>query len=203
MENSLVLPEVFVILDTEVTTREGAAAANWSRPGEHRELVQIAAAVVGMDPQTRNFQEITTLQALVKPRINPILSKYFIELTGITQERVDEEGVPFKEFLPRFNEWASWYDLYSFDTRLDGSRMFDRDVLMENCKLNKMEFPFEQDRFFNIHQVFAKMGYILKQSGQASLAFGVEPKQRSHDALKDVKGLIDGLNLLKERGPKK
>lgn len=201
--NRLGLPEVFIILDTEVTTWEGAAIRNWSGPSEHRELVQLGAAVVGFEPATGKVQEITTLCTLVKPVINPALSDYFIELTGITQEMIDEKAIPFKEFLPWFTEWAGWYDLYSCDTKIDGSHLFDRDVLMENCKLNKLEFPFEQDRFFNIHETFHRDGYIIKQSGQASLAFGVEPKQRSHDALKDVRGLIDGLNLLIERGPKK
>ena len=79
------LPKKVVIFDIECTTWEGAAARDWSGPGEHRELVQLGAVLV----ETDRFAEKAAFSMLAKPRINPVLSKYFINLTQITQEQVN------------------------------------------------------------------------------------------------------------------
>jgi inhibitor of KinA sporulation pathway (predicted exonuclease) len=64
-------------------------ARGWSRPGEHRELVQIGA--VHLDAG-KGFSEIAALDIVVRPERNPVLSDYFVALTGITNERVAAEG---------------------------------------------------------------------------------------------------------------
>lgn len=183
------LQEKIIIFDLECTTWEGAAARGWSGPNEHRELVQIGAALV----ETKEFNEISVLTFLVRPRINPILSDYFKNLTQIDQERVDS-GVDFAAFQSMFLHWCEDYDLYCFDKI--GPRIFDRDVLEENCRLYGIDFPFLRARFHNVNDIFHQHGCAVKQSGQAPVAFGIEPPARSHDALNDVRGLIVGLKAL-------
>ncbi|MDO8601250.1 MAG: 3'-5' exonuclease [bacterium] len=187
------LKKKVVLFDIECTTWEGAAARDWSGPGEHRELVQLGAAIV----ETKSFTEISTFSFLVKPRINPVLSDYFINLTGITQEQI-EGALNFSVVLEIFRYWCKGYQMYTFD-KVGSSRLFDRDVLVENCDLYGIEFPFDLERFHNINEIFHRHGYAVKQSGAAPEAFGVKPPARSHDALNDVRGLILGLKLLSER----
>ncbi len=186
------LPGQIVIFDLECTTWEGAAARGWSGPGEHREVVQVGAALV----ETENFSELGSCMYLVKPERNPLLSQYFIDLTHITQEEVDEKGVDFQTFLRMFSELCAEYQLYCFDSRVDGSRLFDRDVLIENCKLLGIGFPFAMEKFHNVNEIFHRHGYTVKQSGAAPEAFGIEIPARPHNALNDVGGLIIGLRAL-------
>lgn len=188
------LPPKFINFDLECTTWEGAAARNWSGPGEHREVVQIGAVLV--DSET--FEEIGNFACLVKPTINPTLSKYFIELTGITQQHVDERGAGFENALTAFAAWAKDYPLYCFDSRTDGSRLFDRDVLEENCKLLGIPFPFDRDRFRNVNMLFFENGHEVKQSASAPGVFGVEYPMRAHDALNDARGVVIGLKAMSE-----
>ena len=189
------LPERFVLFDLECTSWEGAAARNWSGPGEHRELVQIAAALV----ETKGFSPSATFRALVKPRINSRLSDYFIDLTHITQARLDEQGFDFADVLSDFNAWYEKHELYCFDSRVDGSRLFDRDVLVENCELYGLPFPFEMERFHNVNEIFAKHGYVVRQSGASPEVFGIKIPARPHDALNDVSGILISLRALSER----
>ena len=42
------------------------------------------------------------MKVTVKPTLNPQLSEYFTELTGISQAEVDEEGVGLAEALRQF-----------------------------------------------------------------------------------------------------
>jgi len=189
------LPRRFVLFDLECTTWEGAAAGGWSRPGEHREIIQIGATLT----ENGQFTPLLTLNGLVKPKINPVLSDYCINLTGITQEKIDQEGVDFPRFLQMFFGWCAEFDLYCFDSKVDGSRLFDRDVLIENCELFGIGFPFWKNQFHNINEIFAQYGYMVKQSGAAPEVFGIEITARPHDALNDVNGLLIALKALSER----
>lgn len=186
------LPKRFVLFGVKCTTWEGATARNWSGPGEYRELIQLAAAFV----DAKNLIELSSFQTLVKPRKNQILSQYFVNLTHITQEMVDKEGLDFASVLTDFHMWCEDIDLYCFDSRVDGSRLFDRDVLVENCDLYGLEFPFDPEKFHNINETFAQHGYLIKQSGAAPEAFGIKIPARPHDAMNDVNGVLVALKAL-------
>ncbi|MEO3766021.1 3'-5' exonuclease [Streptomyces sp. B8F3] len=77
----------FIVFDLEFTTWPGAPERDWSAPGELREIVQIGA--LRLDAEFAVAEEFETL---VRPVVNPRLSPYFTDLTGIDQETVDREG---------------------------------------------------------------------------------------------------------------
>lgn len=189
------LPKRFVLFDLECTTWEGAAARGWSGPGEHREVIQMGATLTDTERFTEQFHS----KCLVRPRINPVLSDYCKNLTGITQEELDQKGIDFAIFLRMFSGLCCDFEIYCFDNRVDGSRLFDRDVLVENCKLCDLEFPFNPERFHNVNEIFAKHGYVVKQSGASPEVFGIKIPARPHDALNDVNGLLISLKALSER----
>lgn len=93
----------FVILDTEYTTWEGALQRMWTGPKEERELVQISAIKVN------NFETLHCTQffsVYTKPQINPILSDYFINLTGIKQEAISRNGLSIKKGIEKFVDFS-------------------------------------------------------------------------------------------------
>jgi inhibitor of KinA sporulation pathway (predicted exonuclease) len=89
----------FVIADLEYTSWEGALARGWDRPGKFREIVQIGAVRVS---RAVGLQETDALSLLVRPTLNPELSDYFTNLTGITNADIARAGVPLDEALNRF-----------------------------------------------------------------------------------------------------
>ena len=190
------LPKWIVVFDLECTTWEGAAARNWSGPDEHREVVQVGAEVLETSGLNAFVFPWDSAKYLVKPTINPVLSQYFVELTHIVQKEVNEKGTDFQVFLQLFSRFCKDYELYCFDSRVDGSRLFDRDVLVENCELLGIEFPFRTERFHNVNEIFHRHGYAVKQSGAAPEAFGLQIPARPHDALNDVEGLRIALKEL-------
>ena len=159
-------------------------------------MVQLGAEVLLTSGLLAFALPLETAKYLVKPERNSVLSQYFINLTHITQGEVDEKGVDFQTFLRMFSEFCKDYELYCFDNRVDGSRLFDRDVLVENCELLGIEFPFDTERFHNVNEIFCQHGYAVKQSGAAPAAFGLQIPARPHDALNDVEGLRVGLKEL-------
>jgi len=187
------LPEEIVIFDTECTTWKGAFESGWSGLDEHRELIQLAAVRV----RTRDFAELLTYKTLVKPRRNPVLSDYCIDLTGISQKDINERGFDFATVLQDFYQYCADCEIYFFDKIL--TRLFDMDVLIENCDLYGLKFPFNPERFHNVNEIFRQYGYTVTQSGASPEVFGIKIPARPHDALNDVRGLIISLKALSER----
>src|ERR1041385_6322790 len=91
-----------IIFDTEYTAWPGSQETGWSRPGEYREIVQIGAVRLAS-----SYREIETFELIVKPVLNPILSDYFVALTGINQRQVDLQGRRFSEAWEKFSEFLT------------------------------------------------------------------------------------------------
>ena len=89
------LPEKFIIFDTEYTAWEGSQQRNWSGENEYMELVQIGALKVIKTDTT--IKVVKKFNIYVKPKKNPELSEYFINLTGITQNIIDKKAVTFNK----------------------------------------------------------------------------------------------------------
>ncbi len=81
----------FIIFDTEYTSWEGCNLNGW-RDWQKKEIVQIAALKV----DGKTLEVIEKFNIYVKPKINPILSDYFVQLTGITNEKLAEFGIDFQ-----------------------------------------------------------------------------------------------------------
>src|SRR6185312_15416719 len=99
-----------VVFDLEFTAWEGSMAWRWSRPGEFTELVQIGALRV--DAET--FAVERELDVLVKPRLNPVLSDYFVQLTGITNDELGRRGVDFAAAYETFARFADGAPIVAF-----------------------------------------------------------------------------------------
>ena len=82
-------PALPVVFDLEFTAWPGSIQSQWSRPGEFREVVQIGA--VRLSPST--LKPVDEFEMLIIPRLNPVLSDFFVQLTGITNEALTRRGV--------------------------------------------------------------------------------------------------------------
>lgn len=155
-------------------------------PGEYREIFEIGAALV----LTRDISELDFLDLYVRPRKNPKLSEYFVELTGITQGVVDTKGIDFAKALQEFFSWSKDFQMYSWGN--------DDDVIAENCKFEEVQFPFSPSRFVDARTLFTAEGSKAEDYMSSTIprAFGVESTLRGHNALLDARTILDGLRLL-------
>ncbi len=112
----------YIVFDTEFTSWKGSMQNNWSKLGEHRELVQIGALKI------QDGKIIEKLNIFIKPKINPVLSDYFIKLTGITNEHLDKYSQNIFVALDRFYEFSKNCIIYSYGN--------DYSIIEENLLLN-------------------------------------------------------------------
>lgn len=183
-----------ILFDLELTAWEGSLAANWSRPGEWREVIQIGAVRLGPGPE---LAERGAFTCLVRPERNPVLSDYIEALTGITQEVIAREAIAFPEALARFDAFTDGHDgpLYC-----NGG---DADILAENAEWHGLSPSRHTPRMLNIRTQLRRLlsaDAAFSSIDVASLAGAARPDGQRHDALNDVRAIAAGLRALIARG---
>jgi inhibitor of KinA sporulation pathway (predicted exonuclease) len=92
---SVSIPKYLCVLDFEATC--------WERSDEH-EIIEFPSVII--DLKTNKI--VDKIQLFVRPKINPVVSKFCNELTGITQEQVDK-GLSFPDALKQHHKFLSQY----------------------------------------------------------------------------------------------
>ncbi len=184
----------FAILDMEWTSWEGAWKRGWSGPGEFREIVQIGMVIVANTPE---LEELRALQVLVKPILNPILSAYFMDLTGISQSDVDENGVALMDAMAAMQQSLKGPSISILSNGRDGK------YLRENCEKVGIDFIFERQRFLNIRadiSSFLNVHADQFTSSDLPMHFGFAPPGTAHDAVADCRCIAGALRIMRAAG---
>ena len=183
-----------IVFDTEFTTWEGAWARNWSGHNEHREIVQIAAQMIDLETE----QIIDSFSCLVKPNINPVLSDYFIQLTSITQELVEREGISFADAYQEFDTWTAQLPIFCYARKTGESA--DRGVFEENLRLYELNLPLDVSRYDTLTGLFQDAGVDTTKysSGELYRFFNLSLDGHVHNAMHDVDSLVASLFAIKK-----
>ena len=177
-----------VVFDLEYTSWEGAAERGWSGPGEHREIVQIGA--VRLDAAD-GLRETGALERLVRPARNPVLSDYFVALTGIAQAAVDRDGVPFTEGLIDFLDFCNGAAALCCNG-------WDHRVIEENCNLAGIPYPLDEARVRNVQPILKRAidapSWIT--SSDLPRLLGLETDGPAHQGLADARAIAAALRWI-------
>lgn len=166
-------------------------------------MVQIAAIKVDASD---GYREVDSFSTLVKPRKNPRLSDYFVELTKITQEQVDSEGKCFEDALGAFVAFAEGAGASAGGgLPVWGYGKSDAAVVEETARVQGVAF--NRDVSFpsglhNIRPIFARCGLQPHKwtSGSIHRALGLDMgSDHVHNALFDVRSLRATLAELHRR----
>ncbi len=182
-----------VVFDLEITAWEGSLARNWSGPDEFMEVVQIGAVKIDA---AMPMAELASFDALVTPEKNPILSDYFIELTGITNADLISGGIPFKDALNRFVDFVG-------DAGLVVSNGSDWCDLVQNADWAGLDWPFEDDLFANIRPRLAgALGLQESQTVSSTLPqhLGHAAMPGAHTGLGDARAIALAVRDLRSQG---
>ena len=177
------LPEGdFVIADLEYTSLEGALERGWDRPGEFREIVQIGAVKVH---RSDGLRESDSLMVLVAPTLNPVLSDYFTDLTGITNPEIARAGVPVAEALERFFGFVAGLPILTHGP--------DNLVIAEECEKKSLTNPLADHDWRDINPMIHAVTGQQLTSSELPEHFGLSLQGQAHDALADARALLQVL----------
>jgi inhibitor of KinA sporulation pathway (predicted exonuclease) len=183
----LILPvtDAVLVIDLEATCWDKQP----SPPGEQSEIIEVGWALLAV-PSNHLTQTGTILVKPVKSRV----SAFCTQLTSITQEMVDEEGVTLKgafEFL--VNEldskkisWASYGE-------------YDKNMVRKQCSIFGLDYPFG-DVHTNVKTLFKLRYSNYKGSYRMDAAYrrvmGKEIEGTHHRGGDDAKNIATMLGTL-------
>jgi inhibitor of KinA sporulation pathway (predicted exonuclease) len=178
------------VFDLEFTAWECSMATHWLRPGEFKEVVQIGA--VKLDAAT--FAVLDSFECLVRPRLNPVLSSYFENLTGIANKMVVQRGVDFADAYARFLDFADDGPICAFG--------HDEWVLEENLRLYGIRKARPLPLFHDLRGWFAERGIDPRGLLSCDIApkLGIAFAGHAHNALDDARSLAAAMALMTARG---
>ena len=197
-----------VIYDCECLTSDGAWTRMWCGPLDPDPiLVQIGAVKVALTdglPVVGEFQRLTL--PINRWGILEKLDPVFIDLTHITQERLDSEGVATEIALQDFQDFVGDAMIWSWGKD-------DIYMLGQTCYIQGIPMPFPPSRFDNISKVLlAEAGVPLEDilktnSGRLANLFGCTVSTEGmgstvteHDAIYDARSIVTALQYLVSQG---
>jgi len=129
----------------------------------------------------------------VRPSQRPLLSNYIKNLTGVTQEVIDTQGINLQDAIGLFRAFVPKHSLLC-------SNGDDWIYLDLNCKLASIENPFDKTSFCDVRPFLAEQLQLEQHSEQLHshrLGF-TESKfnNNPHDALSDARSVAKTLMSL-------
>ena len=192
----MTIPKIFCLYDTEYTAWENSQIENWSRPGEKKELIQIA--VFKIKNEENELIILRKLNIFIKPKINPILSDYITNLTGITNKKINDYGLNFDDGMNIL------YELCKHDGKLINLYSYgnDYEIIEENLKYNKYPLNSKFYKWSKYHldliPIFKKENIPTEKytSGTLYKHFYSNLKADPHNAEWDITSLLLSLNKI-------
>ncbi|MGO1297699.1 MAG: exonuclease domain-containing protein [Vibrio sp.] len=155
----------------------------WNENGVGRtgEIIEIGLAEVDL----KLGQIVKRAQYYVKPEQDEI-SKFCVELTGITPRTIEKQGRPLGEVL------QSMIKNYGGNKKIYAAWGRDDDILREECRKKGLDMPFKE--FINLATLY-RIQHRMKEKRighrDAQLALGIDWEGRQHS------GYVDAYNLAK------
>lgn len=156
-----------LVVDFEATCWDGFHAP----PGQTNEIIEIGVCLI--DPHSSPMEISDKRSILVKP-IESEISPFCTELTTITPEMVELNGVDFEvackiletEYDSRNRLWVAWGG-------------WDKRFIMKQCRRRKVRYPFSK-KHANLKRVFHENNGERLHFAPALEASHIEPEGTAH-----------------------
>jgi inhibitor of KinA sporulation pathway (predicted exonuclease) len=179
-----------VIFDTEYTSWEGCLKNGWDEnKNQYMEIIQISALKIDLE----SMKLIDEIDLVVKTSLNPTLSQYIQNLTGISQKKMEIAGIDLEEALTLFKLWLNNDIAFSYGS--------DIDVILKNCKLVELDYIFNINNFNDIREIFKKHNIPVDKytSGELHRYFNLDLNGHVHNSLFDCHSLYESLKKMSEQ----
>jgi len=175
---------MYLVIDLEATCwNDGSKKPN--------ETIEIGCALVTMD-----LKILSTFTTIVRPKLNPALSSFCKELTGITQDMVDGAQI-FPDAISSFcNSVKEITDKPVQDHVFCSWGHYDKHQMERDCELHSIEYPF--GRHVSVKHEFARRRHekpcgVVNMLKKLGMTFEGNPHRGIDDARNIARILISEL----------
>ncbi|QXP80493.1 MULTISPECIES: 3'-5' exonuclease [Winogradskyella] len=166
-----------IIIDLEATCWNGKIPA-----GQVNEIIEVGICV--LDTSTGLISKNEGI--LIKPTRSEV-SPFCTELTTITQELLDSEGITFKDACAKLRDD---YDAHQYTWASYGA--YDLNMMKKQCKIRGVEYPLSQNHI-NVKTLFFEVKGLNRKVGMNGALDILEiPLEGTHH-----RGIDDAKNIAK------
>ncbi|XP_076140111.1 3'-5' exoribonuclease 1 [Alosa pseudoharengus] len=142
---------------------------------------------------THTLEIVDTFQEYVRPEVNPKLSDFCVQLTGITQKMVDDADT-FPSVLRRVVSWLQEKELgtkYRYTLLTDGSWDMSK-FLNIQCRISGLRYPPFARKWINIRKSYGNFYKVPRTNTKLSSMLeklGLQYEGRPHCGLDDARNI--------------
>ncbi|KAK2872607.1 hypothetical protein Q8A67_022504 [Cirrhinus molitorella] len=181
------------VVDFEATCEEN------NPPDYLHEIIEFPMVLI----DTHTLEIVDSFQEYVKPVLNPQLSEFCVQLTGITQKMVDEANT-FHQVLKRAVSWLQKKELgtkYKYTFLTDGSWDMGK-FLQTQCKLSSIRYPQFARKWINIRKSYGNFYKVPRTQTKLICMLenlGMQYDGRPHCGLDDSRNIARiAIHMLKD-----
>ncbi|XP_063975667.1 ERI1 exoribonuclease 3 [Diachasmimorpha longicaudata] len=146
---------------------------------------------------TESWEVDKTFHRYIKPRVNPLLSPFCTELTGIMQETVDNEQ-HFPQVLEDFRNWVEQNELNGDKSAFVTCGDWDLKVMLPSqCAIDGLAVPEYLKTWINLKTSYCEATHYYPRSLRDMIARLKLPSQgRLHSGIHDSINMIRVIEML-------
>lgn len=180
--------EYLLVIDFEATCEKDKVL----KPQEIIEFPCVAVSTCDWKPKD-------TFHTYVKPRINPVLTPFCTELTGIMQEVVDDQP-GFVDAFANFREWLAsgeYFENPDKSTFVTCGSWDLKMMLPAQCKLDGIALPDQFKEWIDLKHAFCEsIGYFPLSLKDMLSRLNLPLRGRLHSGIDDVKNMVSIIQAL-------
>lgn len=171
------------VIDFEATCEDG------NTPNYVHEIIEFPIVLLN----TRTLEIEDTFQRYVKPEVKPQLSQFCINLTGITQDIIDQADT-FPVVFQSVVDWMRQKELgtkYKYAILTDGSWDMSKFLNMQ-CRVSRFKYPRFAKKWINIRKCYGNFYKIPRNQTKLTMMLeklGMNYIGRLHSGLDDSKNI--------------
>ena len=165
----------FIIFDLEATCWQG------NNTTLEQEIIEIGAI------RMNDYGEVTgSYNRFVKPILNPYLSPFCKDLTGIEQDQVNRASI-FKKVAIEFQDWIG---VFEEDYLLCSWGAFDKKMLIKDSRLHQLDEEWAEPHL-NLKRQYMELNRLHRPTGLKSALRkeGMEFEGNHHRGIDDAENL--------------
>lgn len=178
-----------VLVDIEATTSGDQPAADEPLiTDDNREIIEIGVVVIDLESDQED--PIASFSTVVRPLLNPTLTRFCLDYTGISQAEVNA-GVSYLEASTALTNFVAQLDTLPGGWCWGSWGVSDLKLLEQNATRSGIANPLPADRYFDLKATFQAMRGERGGTGQtdALKRLGVVQRARAHRAPGDALNL--------------
>lgn len=169
----MILTDKILVVDLEATCWNGKIPA-----GESSEIIEIGISLLDI-----NTGEISENKAILVKPIKSKVSDFCTQLTTITQDLLDREGIPLDEackFLAKNYQQYTWASYGAYDIKM----------MLQQCAMRKLKYPLSANHI-NVKELFCERKGLMKKVGMAGALgiLGIPLEGTHHRGVDDAKNI--------------